>query len=217
MILSVEGIDGAGKNTLVTGLTAHLNEYGVSVETLAFPRYDVSVHAQLASKALYGQMGDLPESVYGMATLFALDRYGAKDYLSSFVGDTKRTIILDRYVASNAAYSAARVGGFPAQEAEDVVNWVYQMEYGHMGLPTPDAQIYLATSTEVAQQRARDRALQDSTRQRDLYEQDDSLQARTSQAYSELARRNWAGQWLATDDVDMIYASIEKQFGLQSS
>ena len=78
MLISIEGIDGAGKNTLVSALKESLDR---PVEVIAFPRYADSIHAQLAQKALYGKMGDLTDSAYAMATLFALDRYGVKDQL----------------------------------------------------------------------------------------------------------------------------------------
>ena len=107
MLISIEGIDGAGKNTVTQRLCEELD---CAVEVLSFPRYEDSIHAQLAQQALYGNMGDLTDSAYGMATLFALDRLGAKEQLIAAAEDTSSLLILDRYVASNAAYSAARVG-----------------------------------------------------------------------------------------------------------
>ena len=78
MIIAIEGIDGAGKNTLVNAIR---ESSGVPVAVLAFPRYDSSVPAQLVAEALHGRMGDLTDSAYAMATLFALDRYGAREQL----------------------------------------------------------------------------------------------------------------------------------------
>lgn len=54
MIIAIEGIDGAGKNTLVHKLRDALD---IPVEVLSFPRYADSIHAQLAQEALYGRMG----------------------------------------------------------------------------------------------------------------------------------------------------------------
>src|SRR5699024_5721033 len=103
MIIAIEGIDGAGKNTLVHKLRDALD---IPVEVLSFPRYADSIHAQLAQEALYGRMGDLTSSAYAMATLFALDRHGAKSQLEA-AAESSSLLILDRYAASNAAYSAA--------------------------------------------------------------------------------------------------------------
>ncbi|MDO5032109.1 dTMP kinase [Corynebacterium sp.] len=204
MLVSIEGIDGAGKNTLVGRLRQELD---IEVDVLAFPRYETSIHAQLAREALYGRMGDLTDSIYAMATLFALDRHGAKEQLASAATDTGRLLLLDRYVASNAAYSAAR-----AQD-EAVVDWVYALEYERLGLPVPDLQIYLDTAVNVAAERAASRAEADAARARDRYEQDGGLQARTAAAYRELARRQWAGRWIATTDVDMIIQSVKDLVG----
>ncbi|PKF67813.1 dTMP kinase, partial [Corynebacterium mastitidis] len=159
MIISVEGIDGAGKNTLVSAVRRELG-----ARVLAFPRYEDSVHAQLASAALHGGMGDLVDSVYGMATLFALDRRAAREELAAWAGNG--VVILDRYVASNAAYSAARLGGLApggagaaagASPAEEALRWVHDLEFGRFGLPVPDLQVLLDTPPRVAARRARAR------------------------------------------------------------
>ena len=80
MIIAIEGSDGAGKTTLLAMLREQLH-----AEVIAFPRYETSIHAQLARRALYQQMGDLTDSAYAMATLFALDRYEARELLHPFV------------------------------------------------------------------------------------------------------------------------------------
>jgi dTMP kinase len=80
-LVVIEGLDGAGKRTLVDALDAALSARGTSVARMAFPRYDFDVHAELARDALYGRLGDLAGSVHGMAVLFALDRRGAVEQL----------------------------------------------------------------------------------------------------------------------------------------
>ncbi len=193
MIVTIEGIDGAGKNTLVSKLTAE-----VSATVLSFPRYGESIHAQLAAEALHGRMGDLTDSAYAMATLFALDRHGALPVLERFV-DSPELLILDRYVASNAAYSHARLG------EESVIDWVHDLEFGRLGLPRPDLQVLLDTPPDTASQRARGRAEADASRARDRYERDAGLQQRTHDAYRRLAEDGWAGQWMiSTDPADIL-------------
>ncbi len=108
MLIAIEGVDGSGKRTLTDGLKASIEADGRSVATLAFPRYGQSITADLAAEALHGQHGDLADSVYAMATLFALDRAGAAPDLER-LRHQHDVLILDRYVASNAAYSAARL------------------------------------------------------------------------------------------------------------
>ena len=199
MLIAIEGVDGAGKRTLTQGLCTAFEAAGRSVATLAFPRYGQSVAADVAAEALHGQHGDLASSVYAMAMLFALDRAGAAAQIRELCGGHD-VVILDRYVASNAAYSAARLH----QDAGgEVVDWVHQIEYQRLQLPAPDWQVLLGVSAELAGQRARDRARQDAGRSRDTYERDNELQQRTGAAYAGLAAAGWGGRWLVVDaDVD---------------
>lgn len=195
MLIAIEGVDGSGKRTLTDGLRAALQAGGKSVAALAFPRYGQSITADLAAEALRGRHGDLAESVYAMATLFALDRAAAIAEIERLTGEHD-VLILDRYVASNAAYSAARLH----QDATgDAAAWVRELEFERLGLPAPDFQILLAVSAELAGQRARSRAENDPGRARDSYERDDGLQRRTGAVYAELAAAHWAGRWLVVD------------------
>lgn len=187
----IEGVDGAGKNTLANGLRAAFENAGKSVATLAFPRYGASVTADVAAEALRGQHGDLADSVYAMAMLFALDRAGAKDQIDELRG-SHDVVLLDRYVASSAAYSAARLY---QDAAGEVVEWVRQLEFDRLGLPAPDWQVLLDVPAELAAQRARQREEHDSARARDSYERDDDLQRRTGEVYRGLARAGFGGRW----------------------
>ena len=198
-LVVIEGLDGSGKRTLTAGLRAALEAGGRSVATLAFPRYGDSVTADLAHEALHGSHGDLADSVYAMAVLFALDRAGAREQIAA-LGSGHDVVILDRYVASNAAYCAARLH----QDADgEMVGWVGELEYGRLGLPEPDHQILLDVPVELAAQRARQRADTEADRARDAYERDAGLQQRTAAVYRALAQGHWHGRWSAVaPDVD---------------
>lgn len=191
MLIAIEGVDGAGKRTLTTGVRAALETAGKSVADLAFPRYKHSVTADLAAEALRGGHGDLATSVYAMAVLFALDRAGARAEIEELQA-AYDVVLLDRYVASNAAYSAARLH----QGADgEVVGWVRELEYERLGLPVPDWQVLLGVSAELAAERAQRRAEQEADRAKDAYERDDALQRRTGQLYAALAAAGWGGRW----------------------
>jgi dTMP kinase len=199
VLTAIEGVDGAGKRTLSEGLRKAFEAAGKSVATLAFPRYGRSVTADIAAEALHGEHGDLASSAYAMAMLFALDRAGAVGEIEG-LGRDHDVVILDRYVASNAAYSAARLHQDAAGEA---AAWVHRLEYQRLGLPAPDWQVLLAVSAELAAQRARHRAKSEPGRARDSYERDDDLQQRTGAVYAGLAAADWGGRWLVVDaDVD---------------
>ena len=193
MIIAVEGIDGAGKNTLVSAV---LKE--VDTATLAFPRYEDSAAAQLAQAALHGKMGDMTDSAYAMAAMFALDRHGAMDMLQEYAGNPDKVLLLDRYAASNAAYTWARTGD------ETALGWVEALEFERLGLPRPDLQVLVPTDPELAGQRAQKREAEDDSRTRDRYERDRLLQVATYTAYTEMAKREWASPWLVTSDANSI-------------
>jgi dTMP kinase len=199
VLIAIEGVDGAGKRTLSEGLRTSFEAAGKSVATLAFPRYGQSVTADIAAEALHGEHGDLASSVYAMAMLFALDRAGAVEDIAALRRDHD-VLILDRYVASNAAYSAARLH---QDAAGDAAAWVHALEYQRLGLPAPDWQVLLGVPAELAEERARRRAESDPGRPRDSYERDGGLQQRTGAVYAELSDVGWGGRWLVVDaDVD---------------
>jgi dTMP kinase len=195
-LVVIEGLDGAGKRTLADGLVAALTARGAQVTQLAFPRYDIDVHAELVRDALYGRLGDLADSVHGMAVLFALDRRDAAEQLCALRRQYD-VVLLDRYVASNAAYGAARLredAGGP------FVEWVRALEVDRFGVPVPDAQLLLRVPTSVAAARADRRADADSERAKDRYEADRGLQARCAAVYDGLAAGGWLAPWSVLDD-----------------
>ncbi|OFO26808.1 thymidylate kinase [Corynebacterium sp. HMSC064E07] len=189
MIIAVEGIDGAGKNTLVTAVTNQLRSQGHSVSSMTFPAYRQTIFADFANQALHGQLGDTADSAWAMALLFALDR---KERRQAIVDAARENdvLIIDRYVGSNAAYSLARTQD-PA-----IVEWIEKTEFGDFQLPLPDVQVCLATSVGVAADRARNREASDVQRTRDTYEKDAGLQERTLAAYQKFAGGSWQSPWL---------------------
>ncbi|MDT7729050.1 MAG: dTMP kinase [Actinomycetota bacterium] len=208
-LVVIEGLDGAGKRTLANGLTGALTDLGASVTSLAFPRYGKSVHADLVREALHRGHGDLADSVYGMAMLYALDRSGAADDIRAY-RERYDVVLLDRYVASNAAYGAARL----RQDASgELVRWVKELEIDRFGLPAPDAHLLLRVSPEVAAARAARRARANVSRPKDAFESDDALQERCAKVYDELAASSWLSPWHVLDgvagvDVDALAATL---------
>jgi dTMP kinase len=189
MIIAVEGIDGAGKNTLVTAVSEELRRRGHSVGTMTFPAYRQTMFADFADQALHGQLGDAADSAWAMALLFALDRRERRQAIETAAREND-VLIIDRYVASNAAYSQART------QDSAIVEWIEKTEFGEFQLPLPDVQVCLATSVEVAAGRARHREATVTERVRDAYEKDSSLQERTLAAYLQFAETSWQSPWL---------------------
>jgi dTMP kinase len=191
-LIVIEGLDGSGKRTLTDSLARLWTGEGRTVATMAFPRYGIDVHADLVRDALYGRLGDLSESVYGPALLFALDRQAAAPQIRDLLVSND-VVLLDRYVTSNAAYGSARLGG--PQVRTGFAQWVRALELDRFGVPAPDHQILLATPLAVAAERARDRASNNADRLLDSFESDSGLQRRTAAMYAELARESYLSKW----------------------
>lgn len=189
-LLAIEGIDGAGKHTLSVALEEALRAAGKTVARIAFPRYGTR-HADIAAGALRGRFGPLHESPEAMALLFALDRAEAAAEIAALRASVD-VVIADRFVASNAAYSTARLG---LHQYDDVISWIATMEHEEMGVPRPDAYMLLTTPPQLARQRADARAAADASRKLDAYERNAQLQADTAAAFDRLAADNWQAPW----------------------
>ncbi|MGQ0480032.1 MAG: dTMP kinase [Pseudonocardia sp.] len=210
----VEGLDGAGKRTLTDGLAAALERQGVRTARFAFPRYDTDVHAALVADALHGRLGDLGDSVHGMAVLFALDRRAAAEELRAAT-NAHDVVVVDRYVASNAAYGAARLG---QDAAGEFVDWVRELELVRFAVPAPDVQLLLRVPGEVAAARAAARQADDASRALDSFESDGGLQARCAAVYEQLAARDWLSPWRVLDGtggVGVGIATLAEEFVAQ--
>jgi dTMP kinase len=200
VLIAIEGVDGSGKNTLAGKLTVGWRAEGRRIASMAFPRYGTDVHADLARDVLYGRLGDLTDSVYGSALLFALDRRDASAEIKDLLREHD-IVLLDRYVSSNAAYGAARLGG-PAVDV-DFPAFIEALEIGRFAIPAPDRQILLDTPPELAADRARERAAEDEHRALDTFEADAALQRRTAAMYAELAAGQYLSPWtVLAPDID---------------
>jgi len=198
LLVAVEGLDGAGKRTLSEALRAGLAARSVDVTGFAFPRYDVDVYGQLVADALRGRLGDLADSVHGMAVLFALDRRGAAESIRAALA-RPGVVLVDRYAASNAAYQAARLG----QDGDgEFVEWVRTLEFERFAIPIPDLQLLLRVPPSVAAARAASRERADATRTRDSYESDAALQRRCARVYDRLAECSWVSPWRVVDGAE---------------
>jgi dTMP kinase len=126
-----------------------------------------------------------------MALLFALDRRAAADELRD--ARTRHDLVLvDRYVASNAAYGAARL----RQDAGGpFVDWVRATEVDRFGVPAPDRQVLVRVPEDVAADRVRSRAAAHAERAPDGYETDADLQRRCAAVYDGLVTRCWLAPW----------------------
>lgn len=207
LLVAIEGLDGSGKRTLADGVAAELTRRGASVGRIGFPRYDSDVHAELVADALRGRLGDLGDSTYGMAVLFALDRRAAAAEVQALTAGHD-VLLCDRYIASNAAYGGARLH---QDVAGSFVAWVRQLEVARFGVPVPDIQLLLRTPVNLAAARASGRAAADPSRAGDAFETDGGLQERCAELYEQLAAAGWLAPWLAVEGADPQPAAVADQ------
>lgn len=170
-LLVIEGLDGSGKATQAKLLAAHLAESGQKVMEITFPDYE-SDSSALVKMYLSGQFGDKADDVnpYAASSFYAVDRYASyKTKWGSFY-EAGGIVIADRYTTSNAVHQTSKL---PAGERRAFLDWLFDFEYGKLGLPAPTRVLYLDMPTELTEQMMRRREQQTHTHA-DIHEQNDA-------------------------------------------
>ncbi len=141
MFIVLEGLDGAGKSTQVRLLQQWLREQGSMVEYLHFPRFETPLYGDLIARYLRGELGTVENvNPYLVALIYAGDREEAAPLLRKWFSESK-TVIVDRYVASNIAYQCAKVPSDAEKTA--LREWIRELEYDTHGIPEPDVTLFL--------------------------------------------------------------------------
>lgn len=145
-IVVIEGGDSVGKATQVALLMSRLQQEGVAVATMDFPRYTQNAFGALLRECLDGKRGDFMKLDPKIAaTLYAADRYESKQELQTLLQEGK-TIILDRYVSANMMHQGSKIEDI--QEREAFLGWLDHIEHDVFGSPRPDVTIYLDVPPE---------------------------------------------------------------------
>ena len=119
---------------------------------------------------LAGEFGNKPGDVnaFAASTFYAVDRYASfKQDWGKFYNDGG-IITAGRYVTSNAVHQWSKM---PKEEWENFLAWLYDFEYVKMGIPKPDAVIYLDMPIEVSQKLMTGRYNGDESK-KDIHERD---------------------------------------------
>lgn len=140
-LISIEGIDGSGKNTQTHLLVNNLRELGFSVATIAFPQYQSNFFGKEVGNYLNGKFGGLDEIHPKLAAmLYAGDRFESKSTILNLI-EQNDFLICDRYTPSNIAHQSAKFSN--EHEKLEFINWLSALEYEIYGLPKPTANIFL--------------------------------------------------------------------------
>ena len=149
-LIVIEGLDGSGKATQAKRLAAYAAEHGCNVREVSFPNYD-SDSSALVKMYLAGEFGSDPGDVnaYAASSFFAVDRFASfkKDWgvFYRYGG----LIIADRYTTSNGVHQCSKL---PKEEWDAYLDWLFHFEYELLGIPVPDAVIYLRLDPEISQE-----------------------------------------------------------------
>ena len=218
-LIVIEGLDGSGKATNANALCEKLASLGKKVRKISFPDYE-SDSSALVKMYLAGQFGKKPEDVnaYAASAFYAVDRFAS--FKKDWEEDYKRGdwIIADRYTTSNAVHQASKLEG----DARDAYfEWLYDFEFNKMGLPRPDAVIYLDVLPEVSQKLMTGRYSGDENK-KDIHEADISYLEKSRVAALYAAEKlGWKvamlckdGQMLSREDAfSAVFDKLKEIYG----
>lgn len=185
-LIVIEGLDGSGKGTQAELLTERLRQQGEAVRKVSFPDY-ASDSSALVKMYLSGQFGTDPADVnaYAASAFYAVDRFASfKRDWGKFYADGG-IIIADRYTTSNAVHQCSKL---PREQWDGFLAWLFDFEYRLLGIPTPDAVIYLNVDPAVSQRLMTGRYRGDESK-KDIHEGNLSYLQRSREAAAYCSRK----------------------------
>lgn len=135
-----EGVDRCGKTTQVGLLVKHLMSLGLAAVAMRFPDRTTMV-GDLINQYLQSK-SELDDRAVHL--LFSANRWEAVPQLEKYLLQEGKTVICDRYAYSGVAFSSAK------PNLSDNLSWCQACD---VGLPAPDAVIFLDLTQDEAEQR----------------------------------------------------------------
>ncbi|MCI6082813.1 thymidylate kinase [bacterium] len=185
-LIIFEGLDGSGKGTQTELACQSLRQKGYDPLKITFPDYE-SESSALVKMYLSGQFGQKPDDVnaYAASAFYAVDRYASYKTSWGAAYRSNSLIISDRYTTSNAVHQCSKL---PPMHWDGFLEWLFDFEYKKLGLPAPDAVIYLAVDPDVSQRLIAERYNGDQSKM-DIQEKDTEYLARSRAAAEYCARK----------------------------
>lgn len=186
-LIIIEAGDGSGKATQTRALFDHLAGDGYKVHKVEFPDYE-SESSALIRMYLGGQFGNHADDVnaYAASTFFAVDRYASFRMKWKKFYDAGDIILADRYTTSNMVHQAVKL--VHKKDREDFLAWLWDFEFIKLGLPMPDAVVFLDMDPLVSDRLIAARAARKHS-EKDIHEKDTDYLHRCYAAYVELAAK----------------------------
>lgn len=208
-LIVFEGTDGSGKSTQFRLLCERMEAEGLPFQRLIFPQYSEPSSA-LIRMYLGGEFGSHPSDVnpYAASTFYAVDRYASWKKVWGGYYQGGGLVLSDRYTTSNAVHQASKL---PEGERQAFLDWLFDLEYGRMGLPAPDLVLYLDLPTEVSEKMLRHREQATATAA-DIHEQDGDYLRRCRESAREIARDlGWSVIDCAAGDAPRTVEDIRRE------
>lgn len=217
-LITIEAGDGSGKATQTRVLYDRLKQEGYDVIKVEYPDY-ASDSSALVRMYLGGAFGEKAEDVsaYGASAFFAVDRYASYHLKWKEAYERGAVIIADRYTTSNMVHQAVKLQD--AAEREAFLDWLWDFEFGRLGLPVPDVVVFLDMPPEVSDRLIAARAEKNADRKKDIHEKDSAYLHRCHEAYSAVADKyGWArvqcskaGEVRSIEDIhDDVYNIVQE-------
>ncbi len=147
-LIVIDGIDGSGKATQTKLLVERLRAEGRAVEHIGFPRYEEKVFGEFLAECLAGRHGDFLHLDPKIAsTLFALDRFEASPQIRAW-REEGVIVIADRFSSSNQIHQGGKI--VDQEKRNRFLSWLDRVEHETLGIPRPDAVIYLRVPVATA-------------------------------------------------------------------
>lgn len=185
-VIAIEGIDGSGKSVQFARLRTAIESMGHTVEAREYPVYS-SYFGGNVGQYLSGSEGVKADTVdaKSMALWFALDRW--EDMKNHRDGEYDYMLI-NRYVLSNGVYQSIRDIDL---DRPDLVDWVFDLEYNHFGLPKADLFLFYDVAPAQAGENVLKKGFRDYVggEKKDVYESSGGIQQRARAKYLETAER----------------------------
>ncbi len=155
-IFVIDGTDGSGKQTQIEALCSRLEAEKIPYKKYSFPRYE-NPSSTLVKMYLAGEFGENAQEIspYVASLFFSVDRYACyKQEMEKAINDGN-VIVLDRYTTANMVHQAGKISDL--DERNKFLDWLYNLEFGIMGLPTPTKVFFLDMPLEKAQELMKNR------------------------------------------------------------
>ncbi|MDF2534295.1 MAG: hypothetical protein K0R18_452 [Bacillales bacterium] len=214
LLLTFEGIDGAGKGTHVKSTAKYLENLGHTVHIVSFPEYERPIGKVIASylKGEYGGIDSVPDELICIA--YAADRARLRDEIKNSI-ENGHIVLADRYTYSNLFTAGKKIS---KEERQEFIGWIEDMEFNELKVVKPDYNFYLYVDPSISIERIESRGKREYQEgKEDIHENNNQLLINVSETYLDFAKTR--DNWIVIDQmkngkqksVDEVFAMIKRE------